>query len=62
VPITTGILMFDRSFEKNKTCVGASMTIKETLNFAGLALGITATIAWTALIAFALSQAIAWLL
>jgi hypothetical protein len=38
------------------------MTIKETLNFAGLAFGITATIAWTALIAFALSQAIAWLL
>jgi hypothetical protein len=57
-----GVLIFNRSFEKKQTCVGASMTVKETVNFAGLALGITASIAWTALLAFALSQAIAWLL
>jgi hypothetical protein len=38
------------------------MTNKEKLELAGLALGITASVVWTAFLGFALSQAIAWLL
>jgi hypothetical protein len=39
-----------------------SMTITEKLQLAGLALGMTASIAWIAFLGFALSQAVAWLL
>ena len=38
------------------------MTKREKLNLAGLALGITATLAWIGLMGVALSQAISWLL
>jgi hypothetical protein len=38
---------------------GHSMTIKEKLELAGLALGITATFLWTTFIGFVLSLAIA---
>jgi hypothetical protein len=39
-----------------------SMTITEKLQLAGLALGMTASIAWIAFLGFALSQVVAWLL
>jgi hypothetical protein len=38
------------------------MTAREILNFVGLALGITASFAWTALLGFALTQLVALLL
>jgi hypothetical protein len=38
---------------------GHAMTIKEKLELAGLAVGITATFVWTGFIAFLLSLAIA---
>jgi hypothetical protein len=39
-----------------------SMTITEKLQLAGLALGMTASIAWIAFLGLVLSQAVAWLL
>jgi hypothetical protein len=38
------------------------MPIVERLELAGLALGMVASVAWIALLGFALSKAIAWLL
>ena len=38
------------------------MTIREKLNLAGLAFGLTATFAWIGLLRIGLSEAIRWLL
>jgi hypothetical protein len=45
-----------------KHSVGSSMTMREKLNLAGLAFGLTATFAWIGLLGFGLSEAIRWLL
>jgi hypothetical protein len=55
---------FSLPFKKRKfpALEATSMTITERLQLAGLALGMTASIAWIAFLGFVVSRAVAWLL
>jgi hypothetical protein len=59
-----GRFNFSRPYKNAKfpALEAMSMTITEKLQLAGLALGMTASIAWIAFLGFVLSQAVAWLL
>jgi len=60
----SGRFNFSRPYKNAKfpALEATSMTITEKLQLAGLALGMTASIAWIAFLGFVLSQAVAWLL
>ena len=53
---------FTQSFETRRFAGGLGVTIRDKLQLAGLGLGITFSVAWTAFLGFALSKAIEWLL
>jgi hypothetical protein len=53
---------FRQSFEAERFGGGLAVTIRDKLQLAGLGLGMTLSVAWTAFLGFVLSKAIEWLL